>query len=151
MSPYMYTTLNILPWSDGMRCCRSLAWALFVFLLSIVVCFQPTELIWAFFLFHKLLPPPPPLPHWQHTAQKLSLFSAAFISYSVLLHSHFTPSRNMWNFRVSICEIWPFFHHFVPKTAFWKVQVIVLVPPLVWFTYRSLYLAMRRRTSNNST
>ena len=38
-------------------------WALFVLLLSTLVCYQPTELIWAF-LFHKLshfTPPPPPV------------------------------------------------------------------------------------------
>ena len=50
-------------WSDGMRCCRS-AWALFVLLLSTLVCCQPTELIWCFFFcfitFPILLPPPPP-------------------------------------------------------------------------------------------
>ena len=37
-------------WSDGMR--KQLAWALFVLLLSTLVCCLPTELIWAF-LFHK--------------------------------------------------------------------------------------------------
>ena len=36
---------------------KRLAWALFVLLLSTLVCCQPTELICAFFLFHN--PPPP--------------------------------------------------------------------------------------------
>ena len=40
---------------------KRLTWALFVSLLSTLVCFLPTELIWAF-LFHKFsnfIPPPP--------------------------------------------------------------------------------------------
>ena len=42
---------------------KRLAWALFVLLLSTLVCCQPTELIWAFFCFinFPILPPPPSL------------------------------------------------------------------------------------------
>ena len=53
---------STLEWWDAVLQKR-LAWALFVLLLSTLVCCQPTELIWVF-LFHKFhnFTPPPPLP-----------------------------------------------------------------------------------------
>ena len=50
---------NPLCWSDGMQYCRSEAWALFVLLLSTLVCFQPTELIFECYKIVQFTPTPP--------------------------------------------------------------------------------------------
>ena len=60
MQPHILANLSvyhsIFPFSSP------LAWALFVLFLSTLVCCQPIELIWVFFLFHKFsnFTPPPP-------------------------------------------------------------------------------------------
>ena len=53
----------VLPWDAVLQ--KRLAWALFVLLLSTLVCCQPTELILGFLLFHKfsIYPPPPTHTH----------------------------------------------------------------------------------------
>ena len=107
---------------------KRLAWALFVLLLSTLVCRQRTELIWSF-LFHKFsnftFQFYSPRPIWTtRVPSKTTLWSLSALRLSTLSNCCFTTTK-----RVGINIFLVFFFFFSPRLMSICVYIFLLINP----------------------